>query len=360
MKNKKTGLIALIILLIAGGVYGFMFMGPQTPEEEVMQAQKNTSNLDSYGVDVEMDMELEGAEGAPEMSFLGGVDYDRANKAMEGEGTMDMSTEGLAVTLGAGFTYVDENLYGRVTSFPYLALPVAESDIEALTENDILLVENLPEQADLFLAGFFTELGTEPITTEELFDESERLSDKVWEDGVMKVTNTEEDEYNEKTAKKYTLEIDGEKMADFYADLIEEYQVMDLFPELSEEEKEEMMEEMDAELKNSYEDSEIFAWVQDEHLVKMEVTSTSEFNEEDFSEIDQLEETPDSMTVNMTINYTDFNEEFDISAPEEYITIEELREDLPMLQMFEPQNLEDFDPEEDLDLEENQDTEEEE
>lgn len=340
----------MIVLLIAGGVYGFVFMEPQTPEEELMAAERKTTNADSYSVGMEMDMSVEGLQEAPEISFTASGDYDRLAKAFDGEGQVDVSMEGLAANLGAGITYVDDNLYGRVTTFPYLALPLGSSQVETLTENEVLLMENVPEQVDLFLEEFFIELEIEPLTVEELLNKFEKLEEEMWKEGVVTVVEVEDDELEGEAVKKYTLEIDEDKTADFIADLIEDYEVMDLFPQLTEEEKEEMLAEMDEELRQSYDDSEIYSWVQDGYLVRMETLSTTTIEEEDLPEVDDLDEMPQSVTVRMVVEYSNFNQDFEILAPESHITLEELMEELQLYQMFQF-DMEEFEDAEMEDLE---------
>lgn len=347
-KNKKIGLIVLVIALVAGAAYGFMSARPQTPEEELMAAERKTTGADSYSVDMDMNLEVEGLEEAPEVSFSASGDYDRLERAFDGEGGFDISMEGLAANFGTRITFVDDNLYGRVTTFPYLALPLGSDQVETLTENDILLLENTSQQIDLFLEGFFMELGVEPLTFDELLQKSEEISEEMWKEGVMIVENVEEDELGGERAQKYTVKIDGEEMADFIADLIEDYEIMDLFPQLSEEEKEEMLADIDRELRQSYDQMEMFAWVQDGYLVRMETTSTTTIDDEDLPEVDNFEEMPEAITVKMTIDYYNFNQDFDITAPESYITLEELMEELQLLQMFEL-NMDEF---EDVEMEE--------
>ena len=345
-KNLKVGLIVLIIALIAGVAYGVMNMRPMTPEEEVMEAERRTANADSYSVSMDMDVEVEGLEETPEVSFSGSGDYDRINQAFDGEGQFDMAMEGLAANFGAGVTYVDDNLYGRVTTFPYLALPLGSDQVELITENDILLFEDVKQNVDLFLEGFFTELGMEVMTFEDLMTKSEELSEKMWEDGVITVSEVEEDELDGEPAKKYHLQIDGEKTADFVIDLVERMEEQGLLDQLDEEMREEMFAEIENELREAYEDVEIYGWVQDGYLVKIETTTVTEVDEDEIPDVDELEEMPESVTVRMVINYSNFYEEFDIIAPEEYITLDEVMQELQLFPMFDMEELEDVDMEE--------------
>lgn len=337
MDNKKIALIVLAILLVVGGVYGAMrLVGPMTPEEELMQAERNTSNLDSYSVALEMDIDFEGLEESPDFLFSGNADYDRIEKAVWAEGTLEMSMEGLAANLGASLTYVDDDLYGRVETFPYMALPFGADQVDMITQNDILLMENISEQADLVLAGLAMEMEVEPFTIEDVFEKSEELSERMWREGVISVKDTEEDELDTGPAKKYTLEMDAEKMTDFYLEIVEDYEIMELLGvELTEEERQDLIEEMTDEMKESYEDMEMYAWVQDDYLVRMEVVSATDFSEEDFGEMQEVEGVPESIVVKMVMEYSNFNEEFNIEAPEEYITLEEVMEEFQFLPDFE-------------------------
>ena len=334
MKNKKIGIIVLVIILLAGGAYAFISLGTQTPEEEVMAAERKTTSADSYSINMEMDMNVTGMEEAPDVSFLFRGDYDRLAGAFDGEGEINVLMEGLAANFGSRVILADDNLYGRVTTFPYMALPIGGEQVDMITENNILLVEDVPTKINLFLEDLFTDMERDPLTLEELLEKSEDLSRQMWREGAIVVTDVNRDDLEGEKADRYTLEIDGEKTADFVTGLIEDYEIMELFPQLTEEEKEEMLREMDRELRESYEDEEIYVWVQDGYLVRMEMMSTTEIKEEDLPQVDELNEVPEAVTVKMIVEYSNFNEEFDITAPEEHITLEELMESLQLFPLF--------------------------
>ncbi len=331
MKNKKIGLLVLIVLLVVGGVYAFSRVR-KTPEEEVMQAERRTAEADSYTVSVDIDVEVDGLEETPEISFFGSGDYDRINQAFDGEGQFDVAIEGFVANFGAGITYVDDNLYGRVTTFPYIALPLGRDQVELVTENEILLFEDVKQNIDLFLNAFFAELEMEAMTLEDIIAKSEEFSEKMWEDGAITVSKVEEDELDGEAATKYHLKFDGEKMTDFVIDLVERMEDKGFFDELDEEMREEMFAEIRAELEDAYENVETYAWVQDGYLVRMETVTVTEL-EDELPDVDDLEDMPESVTVKMVMNYSNFNQEFEIKAPEEHITLEELMDELRIFPM---------------------------
>ena len=348
-KKAKIGLIVVAIALIAGVTYGVMNMSPATPEEEVMEAEKRTANLDSYSIKMLMDMEVEGIEEAPDVSFSGEGDYDRLNQSFVGEGEFNISMEGLVANFGAGITYIDDNIYGRITTFPYMALPLGSDHVEMLTENDILLFENVKENIDIFLGGLFTEMDMDPMTLDELLIEAERLSERMWNDGVITVSEVEEDELNDKPATKYHLRIDSEKASDFAIQLLERAEEEGIFGDLDEDTRGELFADIEREMMTAYEDVETYAWIQDGYLVRVKSLSTTSIDEDEIPNIEDLDEVPESVTVKMVVDYFNFDHDFEITAPEEYITLEEVINELqilPMLDMdFDFENMEELEGE---------------
>ncbi len=329
MRNKKTIVIILIILFVFGGVYGALkFTTPLSPEEKLADAERRTANLDSYSMNAVVEIEAVGTEKDPKISFSGSGDYDRIKRSFDGKGIVDISMEGLAVSLGGGITYIDGDLFGNITTFPYLALPLTNEQVVTLTENDILIIENLPEKANLFLEDFFNELEIKPMTISELLDKTEKIGQELWKREILFVSEVSADEFRGSSAERYAIEVDGDKMADFYIDLIDRYHVLDLFPGITEDQKEKIVKEIDEELRGSYGEEEMNAWIQDGYFVKLESVSTIEFDDEDIANIEGVQEFPKSLIATTTLEYTNFNEDFNITAPKESMTLEALIEEL--------------------------------
>ncbi len=338
MKNKKIILIILGALLVAGGIFAAFNMRSTTPEQQVREAERRVAELDSYGIDVEMRLETYG-DLEQEILFLGSGDYDRKNNLFRGDGSMDISMEGLALNLGGGVIYANDNLYGKLTTFPYLALPLAGDQVDYLTENDILIVENLREKADLLIQSMSSEIGIEAMTVSDLLDYSEKLEDELWDREVVYVTEVSDDSHEGEAAKKYVMKVDNEKMADFYLDLINDFDLENLFSDLSEEEREAFLDQFEEELRKD-DETEFSVWIQDGYLVKVEMIDEINFEEEvPVNEIDNLGGYPEKMVMEMIFEYRDFNEDFEIEEPEEFITLEDLMEEF---QFFPNMNFEDI------------------
>lgn len=329
-KKVKTIILIFVVVLLGAGAYYYFQGGFVSAEEKIIQAEEKFRDLDSYTAKAEIDFNFVGEESqTPDMDFSFAGDVDRKEKAFQGEGEMNFELEGAAAKVGGSMTYIDDNLYGNVDTFPYLALPLESEEVSTITENNILIKEGLLKDVNSYLASYLAEKGKEPMTVEEIVSELENYSKNIWEEEVITVEKVEEDMFEGKKAKKYTLNFDGKKMTDLYIDLIEEYEVLDLASNITEEQKEQMKTQMKEEMQDNYEDIEAYGWIQDGYIVRMKVASTSsiEVDESALPE-GQKVEVPEKVEVVSNIYYSNFDKDFDITAPEDYITLNELMNQL--------------------------------
>lgn len=328
-KKAKIIILVAIIILLGVGAYYYYQGGFVSAEEKIMEAEEKFRNLDSYTMETEINVNFIGGDDqTPNTDFHFIGDVDRKNKAFQGEGEVNFKMQGTAAKVGGSFTYIDDNLYGSVDTFPYLALPLGSKEVSMITENDILIKEGLLKDINVYLASYLVEKGKEPITVEEIFKETKKHSKDIWKEGVITVEKTENDMLEGKKAKKYVLNFDGEKMVDFYIEFLEDYEVLDLTPGIAKEQKEEIKKQMKEEMKSG-EDIEVYVWIQGGYIGRMKMVSRTAFemDENNFSEGQDVE-IPEEVEVISNIYYRNFNKNFEIDAPEEYITLEDLMTEL--------------------------------
>ncbi len=334
MKNKKIAIIAIVGVLVFGLAFaGFRTLIQQTPEEELRAAEMKTTQSDSYTVEFVLDSSMENDVQGANFSLAGEIDYDRLNQRALTDLSIDFSGEGLAANFGGQLIYIDDTIYGSVTTFPYLILPVGNEQVDLIVENDILIMENVTGQINLLLSEFAEEMEIESFTLEDVIEKSEMLSEQMWKEGVMEVVAVEGDYIGEDEAQRYLVEVDGDKMADFYLELIDNYDLLALFPEMTDEEKEEMLTEMEKGMREAYEETQTSFWVVDGYLVKAEIVSETSLDRAEISELPQ-NELPEEIITNLTLEFSNFDQDFEIEKPEEYITLQELLEDLNLFPLF--------------------------
>ncbi len=318
---KKKPLLIVVLAALVVGVVGFAFFsGGINPERELMAAERNMNNLDSYSIDFEMIMESDDIEGI-NMILSGVADINQLEK--EGRGELGLNLVDMGVSLGASLMYVDGNLYGRATTFPQ-ALPISPEQSEMLTGNDILLIENLPEVVKEALAESEE---MEDFSLTDLIAEMEEFSEKVWKEAVT-VSDSERDNLNGVRARRYSIDFDAEKMVEMTMDLMEKYGLFDSLAELGEEDISEMREEMEREMIKAYQNMEVSVWSDGDYILKVTVSSVTEMEQSDLQQFEMTEEETEQFSGEIKtvfeVNYSNFNESFEITAPEEYLTLEEV------------------------------------
>lgn len=324
MKNKKLGLIIVGAVLISGLAFaGFRSFNAPSPKEQLRGAEKKTLTADSYSMDIEMNTETEGNLQST-ISFTGKLNYDRLKERADLSTNIDVSGEGMVLNLGGHLKYIEDKLYGKVTTFPYLALPIGSEQVDMITENEILISDNTNQDLSLLLEDGLRGTDLEGMSLTEILDEADKLREKMWQEEIITISQSENVDLDDRESKKYSLQIDGEKMTDFYMQLADQYQLVDPYSELSDRERDELK----AELEKAYQEMDIKAWVVDDYLVKLEVDSSTDFS-------DQLEgegedEFPEKVKTTFIINFDNFNQDFEIEEPEEYMGLKDLLEELQL------------------------------
>ncbi len=326
-KNSKIILIVVLLILAITGTYLYAQDFFISPEEKLMKASKSFKEHDSYTIEADIDTEMIG-DNESSMNFKLNSDVDVKNAKAQGNTEFNFNIEGAAAKLAASYTYLDDDLYLNVDTFPYLFLPLDANQVELIVENDILIKENLIKDTNNYLADFLKSREREPKTVEEIISEIEEYSEDIFNQEAVIVEEVKDDTIEGKKVKRYTLSFDGERLNEIYLQIMEDYKFFDLFSNLSEEEIAEIKNEMKNQMKESYETMEAYAWIDGGNFVKTKTVSRTSIGVDSETVANQNVELPEEVVTTTNIYYKNFNEQFNIEAPTDFITREELINEL--------------------------------
>ncbi len=318
MSAKIIGAL-VALLLVLSGIY-LLFGSPVSDEEKLMRAERNMRALDSYGVDIMTSTEFVGAK--EEVKFQGNVLVDNEEKAGRGDGELTILTEGVTMLFEGSLTYVDDNLYARVDTLP--AAPFLPVEIRDIRGKEVLIVENLMSEVDSLLGEISEEREIEDLTVEGIMKDLEEYSMALWEEGAIKVMDVKIDDLDGEIVRKYELAVEGDVVNDATKELMETYEVYEMLENMLGLKEGEFAEEMEKELKDAYEDVELYVWSDGEHILKVKSLSTTKISSEDLEGLAKEDDLPREARTVTEIRYHSFNEDFEIEAPEEYLILEEV------------------------------------
>ncbi len=329
-------LVALLaVAIVGGGAYYYTQMS-LTDEEAVVRAMQNTAELDTYSTQVIFGATaFDGEEEVASISLLANADVDDVRNATEGSGILDVDYQmggmEMRFSLEGGFMLVDDNFYGKLETFPTPLLgflPAIQADVVSeLTGRWILLAEGVQEEIEEEL----------DMREEEVEEEVEKLLIAFWEKELLLLGEKERDEINGVSVDKYLVSFDPEKMPEFLEeDFIPFMEFFGEVLEMSQEELDEVL-SMIAEAKIEFEDEEnleemerilemmeLHIWTDGEYIYRIRAEIDVDVSDEDI-DLDELPEVS-RVVFFFEVNYDNFNEEFDITAPSEYLTTEEVME----------------------------------
>ncbi len=317
MSYKKAVLILIILILVGTGYY-FFVTGLFSSEEDIdrlMSAKKNMSELNSYSLNVDMNFEVLGAEdeNLSNLNLAGGFNIDKRKKAMEGDLDLEVDGEAMMLFLSASLIYIEDNLYGRINTLPLGIFPTRLSDNFA--RRWILLAENATEGMDNFLIDAFEKEGMDPQTVSDIFYDLEGYWSAAWRDGFQ-IEKIEKTTLNDSSVELFRGRFDHEKMVSTYREVIDYLNFFGQLPELTEEELQEMSDAM----KESYRDTEIKIYVKDNYVLRKEIRA--EVDSEMPEEINMSQASKTIITT--TIDYDNFNKEFEMEAPEDHLIFQNI------------------------------------
>jgi len=291
-------------------------------EEELLRVEKNMKKLDSYIVDTVISVDLKGVDEEFDLSVSTMIDV--SNKAMKM--TFDMKLEDVRdyVEATGSLTYVDDNLYGRIDKLD-VDPEIPEEEKEEFVGKNILIMENVLERIDDSLKDFIREEmpfikeeSLEAFSVEDVVEEIQEISLRLWEEGVVTVKETEGDYLDGERVKKYTLQVNEARMGEFLFQLMEDYNAFSFF-EISPEEFQREIQFLEEEMQDENTETFMYVWSDGEHILKTSNISVTTIPEEEREFFNM----PEEIKATLSTRYHGFNEKFTITAPEVDIDLEE-------------------------------------
>ncbi|MCF7845518.1 MAG: hypothetical protein K9M12_02020 [Candidatus Pacebacteria bacterium] len=315
--NGKIIAVLAFVLIAGGGAYFYMSDGNGTPEEEVVGAWQNMAEVESLTMDIDLLLSFLEPESGEEFNGSATIssDIDKTNEKAKMVISSDLEVQGMTMNLGGEFVFVEDDLYGKINSLPTALLyEFGLADIASeVMGKDILLLESVSENIE--------EVTTDEISEERAAEIMEEVSTKAFDEGVVILTEAGEEKVNGKNATKYEMKVDYEKVSDFLMELTEDYK-----DDFTTEEERLMVvagiEEFKEEFNNlSEEDKQVL------EAIKMNIYSDGKHIVR-FETLVDVEE--QETTMELVFTFGNFNEEFEINAPEEYVKLEDIINDYMM------------------------------
>lgn len=218
-----TGILAVLLLL--GGAFAAAYYGvvvPNTPENVLRQAVKNTANQEYVSSTTKIDVAPTGnseSSSVTAMKIEGKTNSDVLNNAYEG--SFKVTASGVDVTLDA--KYIDKNAYIKVGSLDTVT-SLAGAALAGGTEGAQLKAEL--DKAAAVIEEQWIEVDSTVLDQANIscsLDGGYRLTDgdlKLLEDQFSKhpfiaIGSHTDDKVNDRKAKKYTLTLDTKKAGEF-------------------------------------------------------------------------------------------------------------------------------------------------
>ncbi len=327
MKNQKIIFILVAVLLIVGAAYYLWGGGLLSPEEVLMEAHRNTAELDSYTLDVEMETDILSAEGESlgNVSAAGSMDIDEIKKAGRG----DIDIEYAAFSIGSSFVYVDDDFYGKINTMPITLVSLLG---ENLTDQWILVMEDVLETADDFLAEKMTEADMEPKTAGEMITEFKELEEAFLKKKAFTIEEVKTTQLNGVSVDRYKINYKADELMELYFEMDSYVYIVNELLELSEEDRKEVREEVE----KYFEEVEVYVYTDGEYILRERTESVTDITQEveEMMEAEGMEERagqiPIKSAVSITVDYGNFNEKFIIEPPEEFMGREEAMEKIEL------------------------------
>ncbi len=317
----------LVIVVVAVGVGGYFLINQEeslkNPEavKDMIRIEENMNNLDSYTTAMELELKFN-EQSQDYVSFVLNIDMDKKNEAMEATGSIVASVEGMNFDLNAELIHINDNLYGKINNInlpPLLLMffPIDQSKIELISNKDILLKENLFQDLNQMIAEITQEIGQESLTIEEIITEMEGISRGFWQQGVTIIENVSVDELDGQEVNKYKIKIDNEKLISFILNYLEEKNLFDLISDINNQDKEEIIKEIKDTIKDDQAEIDFYIWADENYILKSSYRSEIKIPEEET-------QASEKMILLLNVYYSNFNHEFDIIEPENYLLLDEL------------------------------------
>ncbi len=314
LKGKIIG-IALLVLFIGGGA--FYYSSQKSVELQLVQAIENMQNLDSYtsNFDVSVMATKEDGKEMFDIGVYGTTNIDNERERGGGDFTIGGDIEEGGVTFGfsAGgeFVFVEEEAFIKIDNLPEMLLMYMPQEVV-----DEVIGEWIGFDGDIReeLEDSFAETDKE-IDEEEIAEVLTKMGERFWERDVVFIKDYETDLLDGKAMNKYEMGINPQELMDFIEKdvllLLEEAGVEELH-EISEEGREEILK-----IVEEIEENVTFhIWSDGEYVYRVNMEAKVEIE----NKVDEVGE----VKIVMDVRYSNFNENFEIEPPKEYLSPEEV------------------------------------
>lgn len=311
---SKGLLIILIIAVVAvfTGVY-FLTTNDQarlTDEEALVLAAQKTASLNSYVSDITLGLEGRSPDVAVNASLTGEVRVDNRQESLAGNIKVDAQIQqmgqGITLSFAGEFIILENRLFAKMETVPEMLLFFLPEEIVGQW---ILISEDIQGEIE-------NELYAQEMDLQQLEEAIEELLVRLWEKEVFIITAKEKDSVNNLSLDKHAVTIIPERLISFWEEdlipFLEEIEAEGI-PSLTEEEKEDLLEQMELALEHF----RLYVWSDSNHihLVRAE------------AEIPQQEMIEEGSLL-LEISYRDFNQPLVIEAPTDFISIDDLADEL--------------------------------
>lgn len=313
MSNKVLILLFVALVFVIAGCYLLVERGGSlglNDEQALVLAAQKMSSLDSYTTDINLEFTGQSPEMTISEVLTSRIKSDNQKEAASGTIDLNLQIQEAGQEIILNFegevTVLDNQIFAKITTVPEIIQMFIPAE---MIGQWILFSGNLKEE-------MIAEMTEQGLNIDQLEAMAEELVVRFWERGVFIVTAKEKDRIDGISLNKYTVEIIPEKIISFleedFMPLIEEIGGEEL-SSLSEEDKEEMISQLEAVLEHL----DLYIWSDGKylHLIRVDAQII------EYEMVDQA-------TIALEMKFHEFNKPVTIEAPDEFVPVEEIVEGL--------------------------------
>lgn len=313
MSNKVLILLFVALVFVIAGCYLLVERGGSlglNDEQALVLAAQKMSSLDSYTTDINLEFTGQSPKMTISEVLTSRIKSDNQKEAASGTIDLNLQIQEAGQEIILNFegevTVLDNQIFAKITTVPEIIQMFIPAE---MIGQWILFSGNLKEE-------MIAEMTEQGLNIDQLEAMAEELVVRFWERGVFIVTAKEKDRIDGISLNKYTVEIIPEKIISFleedFMPLIEEIGGEEL-SSLSEEDKEEMISQLEAVLEHL----DLYIWSDGKylHLIRVDAQII------EYEMVDQA-------TIALEMKFHEFNKPVTIEAPDEFVPVEEIVEGL--------------------------------
>jgi len=294
--GKAIGIAFLVIAIVAIGLLSTKIYNPSwnpfkpSPEKIIQKAGENLKNIKSFNSKITGSLEGE----TQKLAFV--IDYNYSGKdsektKMEGSTEVEFSTEGITMNGEVDFITKEKQFFLKINTFPAVLSPYLQ--MFGLSSDSI---------KDEWIA--FSTSSTESTIEDQNIENIEKEITKKLDKLFIIKKEYKDEEVNGNDCYHYLVELDNEKAKEVIKDIMKE---VSSNSQLNTTELNQTFDQMKGL------SGEIWIGSKDYNIYKLK--TDSEIENATSSNINSL---------SLEITFSDFNKDFEINVPENFITLKEL------------------------------------